>query len=216
MKAPRSSLLAAAFAAVLTTVGVSGAENWTRFNSQPGTNSLIRIDGTSTVHDWEVESKVIAGAFEAGPEFPLDPANAKPGKVQAKANIVIPVRSLKSIKDGKPYSNQMDGIMYEKLLEAEHKQIKFELTDMTLAEAPSGGPLKFDTKGKLVVAGVTNEISMPVEMTVDGNRLKFSGNVPLKMSDYKIDPPAPAIAGGLIKTGDEVKLTMKWAAVKRP
>jgi hypothetical protein len=58
---------------------------------------------------------------------------------------------------------------------------------------------------------------MPVEVSVpEENRLKFAGKVDVKMTDFGIEPPAPSIAGvGLLKTGDEVKLTFEWIAVKR-
>ena len=47
-----------------------------------------------------------------------------PGKVEAKAEVFIQVRSLKSIeKDGKPYSDKMDEIMWEHLKEAANKRI---------------------------------------------------------------------------------------------
>jgi hypothetical protein len=204
--------------AVVALAGMTawGAEGWTRYNSQPGTANLIRIDGTSTVHDWEVESRVVGGFMEVGPGFPTTAAAAKPGKVEAKVEVFLPVRALKSMKDGKPYSNAMDGIMYEKLLEPTNKMIKFSLTEMTLGEAPKAdGPMKFDTKGNLTVAGVTKEIAMPVEMKLDGNKLKFVGSVALKMSDFKIEPPSPTIALGAIKTGDDVKLTIDWTAVQK-
>ena len=38
------------------------------------------------------------------------------------------------------------------------------------------------------------------------NKLKVTGNTKLKMTDFKVEPPSPKIALGLIKTGDEVKL----------
>jgi hypothetical protein len=193
-----------------------GAEGWTRYNSKAGTANLIRLDGTSTVHDWAVESKIVGGYIEVGPGFPTKAADAKPGKVEAKVEVFLPVRALKSMKDGKPYSTAMDGIMYEKLLEATEKQIKFTLTEMTLTEAPSGdGPMKFDAKGSLTVAGVSKDIAMPVEMTVEGDVLKFAGKVDVKMTDFKIEPPAPTIALGAIKTGDDVKISITWAAVKK-
>jgi hypothetical protein len=194
-----------------------GADAWTRYNSQPGTANLIKMDGTSTVHDWTVESKIVGGYIEVGPSFPTDPAKAQPGKVEAKVEVFTPVRSLKSMKDGKAYSNAMDGIMYEKLLEATNKQIKYSLTEMVLKEAAKGeAPCKFETKGNLTVAGVTKEIAMPVEMKVDGNKLKFLAKATLKMTDFNIEPPSPTLAGGLIKTGDEVKLTIDWTTVKKP
>jgi hypothetical protein len=35
------------------------------------------------------------------------------------------------------------------------------------------------------------------------------------MTDFKIEPPAPAIGLGLIKTGDDVKLSFEWLTVPK-
>jgi hypothetical protein len=195
---------------------LQGAEGWTKYNSQPGTSNKIKIEGTSTVHDWTVEGLIVGGFVEIGPNFPIDPAKtATPGKLDAKADIFIPVRALKSVKDGKPYSTAMDDIMYGKLLEPTNKRILFHLTELTLKEAAKGAdaPHALEAKGDLVVAGVTNAITMPVKMSVlAGNKIKVSGGLSVKMTDFKIEPPAPSIALGVIKTGDEVKLSFDWVA----
>ncbi len=77
--------------------------------------------------------------------------------------------------------------------------------------------MNFDAKGTLTVSGVTKDITMPVTMLrrVDQSRVTFSGATALKMTDFKITPPAPASALGLIKTGDDVKLTFEWAVGKK-
>ena len=79
--------------------------------------SKMRIEGTSNIHDWQVESSIIGGMMEVGPGFPTEPGQAAtPGKIDAKVEAFVTVRSLKSIeKDGRPYSDAMDNIMYEKL-----------------------------------------------------------------------------------------------------
>ncbi|MFM1941411.1 MAG: hypothetical protein RI897_393 [Verrucomicrobiota bacterium] len=195
---------------VLASTVTWAADGWTTYNPKPGPGNLISIEGTSTVHDWRTEGKIIGGKFEAGPGFSTDPATAKPGKVEAKAQVFLPVRSLKSVKDGKPYSNSMDDVMYEKLNEKSEKLIRFELVEMVLKEAPKSAsdPFLFDTKGKLTVAGNTKEIAMPVKMKADGKRLEFSGEIAAKMTDFGIEPVSAL--GGTIKTGDDIKLGMSW------
>jgi len=187
--------------------------------STPGT-SKIRIEGTSSYHDWQVESTTVGGNAEVGPEFPLKPgAELKPGKVEAKVTVNIPIRTLKSIeKDGKPYSDRMDNRMYEGLKEADTKRISYKLTSLTLKEAPkaAGAPYQFESTGELCVAGVTNKIAMPVMVTVlEENKVKFAGTVAVKMTDFKIEPPALTVLGIGITTGDEVKLFFEWVATKK-
>lgn len=183
----------------------------TRLDSQTG--SKVRIEGTSTMHDWQVEGKLIGGYIEAGPGFPLEPGQeAKPGKVEAKVEAFIPVRSLASVqKDGKPYSTKMDDVMYEKLQQTKHRNIQFRLSELGLKEPPKAkdAPYVMDAKGELVVAGVTNQISMPVFVTPLGNnKVKIAGNTATKMTTFGISPPAPL--GIVLKTGDDVKLFFEW------
>lgn len=182
-----------------------------RFNSVPGTNNLIRIQGTSTFHDWEVESRIIGGYLDLGPDLLTDPVRVQPGKVEAKVEVFVPVRSLVSMRDGKPYSQAMDEMVSDKLLVGEHKRITYTLTELVLQEAAGGdAPPAFDSKGQLRVAGVTREIAMPAEMRVDGPWLTFTAKVQLKLSDFGIEAAAPTDGGGLIEIGDDVTVSVQW------
>src|SRR5438105_12014855 len=113
MKIPLPLLTTTLGLSLLSAAQLSAAET-TRFDALPG-GAKVRIEGTSTVHDWQVEGKIIGGYLEAGPDFPMEPGqDVKPGKVEARVGAFIPVRSLKSIeKDGSPYSDNMNEIMYE-------------------------------------------------------------------------------------------------------
>ena len=178
------------------------------------------ITGTSTMHDWQVEGSLIGGTAEVGPDFPLKPgAEVKPGPVQAKVQVFIPVQQLKSIeKDGKPYKASMDQRMYEEMKEPDNKRITYSLTSLTLKEAPKAAdqPYTFESVGELCVAGVTNKITMPVSVTVlEENKVKFAGSTTLKITDFNMKPPALTVLGLGIKTGDDVKIFFEWVAVKR-
>lgn len=203
--------------ALLIGVWVAQAET-IQLKAKPG--SKVRIDGTSTVHDWTVEGKLIGGSAEVGDGFPTKAGQSvTPGKVEATVNAFIPITSLKSVKDGKPYSVKMDEIMYEKLGKPDHKFISYELDELILKSPPEtdGEPYVFGSKGKLIVAGVTNAIELPVEVTpLEDGKVKLATRTSLKMTDYKIDPPAPKIALGMIKTGDEVQLSIEWMTAKVP
>ena len=95
-----------------------------------------------------------------------------------------------------PTMPAMDDIMYGKLKMEEHKDIEFTLTTLTLKEV-KGETCLLDAEGELKVAGVTKKITLPMEMTFpEANRLKFSGKVDAKMTDFGIEPPAPKIALG--------------------
>ena len=193
-----------AVVAALLVAGSLSAQTWIRYESLPG--SKMKIDGTSTVHDWTVESGIIAGGVEVDAAFPADPdAKAAPGKVNARVQTTIPVRSLKSGK------KSMDDVMHDAMSMTNYPKIEYRLTEMTL-KAPATGPtLNFETKGQLTLSGVTNTITMPITMDrSEKGKLKFTGTTSVKMTSYGIKPPAPSIGLGLIKTGDDVTLTFEW------
>ncbi len=191
--------------------------SWFRYAAvaTPGLTNFVRIEGTSTIHPWQVESRLIGGSVEFGSSFPPElGAIGSTGSIPAKASLFIPVRSLRSIeKDGRPYSDAMDEIMYGKLLAETHKRITYNLTSLSLVEMRSKdkGGLVCEATGNLCVAGVTNPVTMPVYIAqVAGGKIQFTGAVKVKMTDFKIVPPNPSFAGGAIKTGDEVNLSFAW------
>src|ERR1035438_9055764 len=78
---------------LLVTAPLPAADQMTTFTSRSG--SKMRIEGTSNIHDWQVESPLIGGMMEVGPNFPTEPGQAAtPGKVEAKGEVFIQVRSL--------------------------------------------------------------------------------------------------------------------------
>jgi polyisoprenoid-binding protein YceI len=205
----------------LTNAPAAVATSMVRFEARPG--SKMAIEGTANmIHPrWFVESTIIGGFVEAGANFPAAPGQSvTAGKVVAKAEAFIPVRSLKSVEDGKPYSDRMDDIMYEKFLATDDPKarITFRLTELVLKEPAQGpeAPHLLEAKGDLTVAGVTKPIQMPVRvLPMPDKKLKVSGSTAVKMTDYKIEPPAPAVLGGMLKTGDDVKLSFEWFVAQK-
>ncbi len=185
----------------------TGAET-IRYQASPG--SKLKLEGTSTVHDWTVEGGIMGGFIEFQSEYPL--GASKPNsdvKVTPKVQVTIPVRSLKSGK------SLMDDIMHDNLKVKDNPAIKYTLTEWKPKDRKAGDPLQFDTKGDLTVAGVTKPIEMVVTLTPEGDKLKATGTKDLKMTDFGMKPPAPAVGLGLIKTADEVKVTFDWITAKK-
>jgi polyisoprenoid-binding protein YceI len=191
------------------------AQNLTTFKAQPGGNK-VTVVGTSTTagvasHDWVVESSLIAGSMELDSVLATDPTKAAAGKVNARVQVSVPSRQLKSGK------TLMDNVMHEALKAQQFPRIEYRLTELTLKAAPKtpDEPMQFDSKGELVVAGVTNQVAFPVTITrADGDKLKVSGSTAVKMSDYKVAPRPPKLAMGLVKTGDDIKITFDWLTTK--
>jgi polyisoprenoid-binding protein YceI len=186
----------------------------TRLTQRSG--SKMRLEGTSTAHDWRSESGLILGYLEVGPNFPLEPGQkVSPGKVEAKGEARVKVTSLKSKnKDGTYYDDKMDDKMYNMMSYTNHPDIVFKITELTLKEAAkdANSPCLFDAKGDLSLAGVTNNISFPVKVMPqpekDGeNRVKISGEVPLKMSQFGMQPASMIV---VVKTADDVTAKFDW------
>ena len=206
MKTKRSRLAGLLAWTLLLALPLCAADNWVRYDALPG-GSKVKLDGTSTIHDWTVESKLVAGYAEFDAAFDFD--KLAPGKVNARCVVTIPARQLKSD------STKMDSVMYEHIKQKDHPRIEYRLTELTLKEAPKGpeAPALFDSKGELSVAGVTNKVEMPVSVTrVGKDKLKFSGSTSVKMTSFGIQPPTLI---GVLSTGDDVKIAFEWLTGKK-
>jgi polyisoprenoid-binding protein YceI len=193
------------------------AADLTAFKPQPGA-SKVTVVGTSTTagissHDWSVGTPLITGSMDLDSTLVEDPSKAKPGKVDAKVQVVVPARQLRSAQASK----LMDDVMHEALKAQQYPRIEFRLTELTLKETPKAAdaPIQFESKGELAVAGVTNQIAFPVTISREaGDKLKVSGSASLKMSSYKVTPRPPKLAMGLVKTGDDIKINFEWLVAK--
>jgi polyisoprenoid-binding protein YceI len=192
-------------AALFTAITLFAADS-VRFESRPG--SKVKVDGTSTVHDWTVESQIVKGTMEVPADFASNPAAAKNTKVE----VTIPVRSLKSGKTA------MNNIMWEAMKMKDHPNIVYKLIELTpKSGATQGSSVQFDAKGTLTVAGVTRTNTMPVTIEKVGDtKAKATGATTVKMTDFGIKPPAPTVGLGFIKTGDDVKIGFEWHAEQTP
>jgi hypothetical protein len=62
----------------------------------------------------------------------------------------------------------------------------------------------------LTVGGVAHEVNIPLRLiALPGGQVRITGATALKMTDFRISPPSPTITLGLIRTGDEVKLSFE-------
>ncbi len=199
---PVTSLLrSVALGAALFAAGSLVAAEVTRYVPVPN-SSKLRMDGTSTIHDWHAETDIIGGFMELEGTF-LD-GKSTPATLKPKVEVKIPVRSLKSSG-----GRRMDAVMQEHMKFEQHKTIEYKVLEL----APKAGAAgQFEAKGALTVGGVTRTNTMPVTIEkVDGKKFKVTGTAAIKMTDHGIKPPAPDIAGiSLIRTGDDVKLKFEW------
>ena len=200
-------------AALISALAVQAADS-NHYQAQPAGNK-VRVEGTSTAHDWEMDGTMIGGSVEFDPAIQIDTAQAalKDKKLVIKSMVIIPVRSIKS--DARAMPQVMEGLMQDALKAKDFPKIECHITELTAKEHTAGKPFDFDASGELAIAGKTNKVTFPVTIDVpEKDKLKISGTAPVKMTEYGITPPAPSFGLGLMKCGDEVKIAFEWTVAK--
>ena len=161
--------------------------------------SVVKIEGTSSLHNWTMQGTTIQGEISA----PLpDNWNAP-----AKAVVTIPVTTIKS------EHAKMDKLMAEALKAKAHPEIRYEMTAATPKSATAAA-FVLETKGRLTIAGVTRDLAMDVQgsRNADG-RYTLAGTAPIKMTNFGVKPPTAML--NTIKTGEDVKVTFRWVVQKQ-
>ena len=153
---------------------------------QTGTPSVI-IAGTSTMHDWTMESK--QSNYTATFEINADGTPAKLNSV----SLVIPAESLKSKE------NAMDKNAYKSLKTDKYKEITFQLTSSKITGKT------ITCTGNLTISGTTKPVDVDVTYEVVNGALVCKASKKIKMTDFKVEPPT--FMFGAIKTGDEITVS---------
>ncbi|KAB2653592.1 MAG: YceI family protein [Verrucomicrobia bacterium] len=185
------------------------AEGSVRYEAVPNGNKCT-IAGTSTVHDWTMDSKIISGFIEADEKFPesalTDAAAAKP-----KTTVSIPVRSFKSGKSA------MDDKMQVSMDATKFTKIEYRLIELKpKSKAGATGKLEFEATGALTIIGNTVTNTMPVTIEKKGTNIVVIGSAPIKMTHYKMKPPVITLLGvDALSVGDDLKITFEWRLAKK-
>jgi polyisoprenoid-binding protein YceI len=197
------------------------ADATVEYRAQP-TNTTVEIQGTSTFHDWEMKGTSIGGFldFPAGTVFDLSQTSLpslKDGNLPASGTASIAVGTIHSQVAVMP--GVMDGVMQDYMKATNFPRILYHVTALKLKTPHvAGQPFAFDATGDLTIAGVTNKVAFPVTIEpLDKDKIIVRGAAQLKMSDYKVPPPAPNIAGlGIMKCGDDIKVLFNWTLMIVP
>ncbi|WP_425392993.1 YceI family protein [Ekhidna sp.] len=141
-------------------------------------SSLI-ITGTSSLHDWEmtVDEYDVTGSITD----------------EQVQNLKVTIKS-KSMKSGKSI---MDDKAYDAVEADDYPEIIFSANTLQV----NGD--KISGTGKLNIAGESRPVNLEAKVIKDsGAEIQIKGSVPLKMTDFNIDPPTAMF--GTLKTGDAV------------
>ncbi len=143
----------------------------------------VLVTGTSPMHDWEMNGS--AATF----------SGTVNGNVINNATFTMPVKNLKS-KKGK----MMDNKAYSALKSEKFPNVTFTTTSINIG--------KSNVSGTLSIAGVSKNVSFPVNVVKKGNAYVIDGTETLKLSDFGME--RPGFMG--VKTGNEITVKVNVTA----
>ncbi|MDX8337620.1 YceI family protein [Draconibacterium sp. IB214405] len=153
---------------------------------QNSSNSKLMITGTSSIHDWEMAVEdyncLVSASADENQQISIE-----------SIDFSCTTESITS------HNKIMDGKAHKALDSDDHPKISFTAGGKVSASASSVNK----TKGKLQIAGKEKEVELEFSVNeTEADQFKVAGKIPLKMSDFGIDPPTAMM--GTLKTGDEV------------
>ena len=169
------------FIASLLTMGALLSSQFSDAQKLSIQNSNIKIDGTSTLHDWSMTSTQATFTGNVA------------GSTINDVKFVVKATSLKSKESA------MDKNAYKSLEASKYPDITF-----TTASLPASGSAT--VTGNLSITNATKAIKIPVVVSKNGNTYTIKGTTKLKMSTFGIKPPSFMM--GTIKTGDDLTINI--------
>lgn len=160
-------------------------------------SSSITISGTSTLHDWTMKSEEHSGAININSKKKTK-NTLEEGTILA-ISIDILVNNLISERGG-----TMDNKAHRALKMEEFPKITYKLIKAVAFNSfNENNNTLISITGVLNMAGVEKTIVLNnVKATYFNETLSLSGKIPLKLSDFNIDPPSAMF--GQIQTGDNI------------
>lgn len=152
----------------------------------------VKISGSSNVQNWESTVQKVSGTAQL-----LLSAEGVLESVEG-LRVQMEVSSIKSEK-----GSTMDNKTYEALKAKQHPHITFTQTRLQ-SITRQGNTYTLVLVGQLEVAGAKKTITLRATGNAQGTQWKFSGEMPLKMTDFKVDPPTAML--GAMRTADDVTI----------
>ncbi|GAB5518687.1 MAG: hypothetical protein RhofKO_09380 [Rhodothermales bacterium] len=154
--------------------------------------SQLSISGTSSVHDWTCTIDDVDGALDV---------TYTGETLQTLNHVTVTVQA-----DAIACKNRTMNRKTRAALNAKaHPSIVFELTAAEITDA------YVQISGNATVAGTTQPLMFRAEAKALGpGRFRFTGEVPLLMSDFGIKPPTAML--GTLKTGDAITIAFDVVA----
>ena len=132
----------------------------------------------------------------------------------ASLRIVIQARSLVVTDDiSAKDREEIERRMHEEVLEADgFPEIIYECPRVSSVQQPGEGLYSVSLNGELALHGITRSQPVAARVTLQGDRLRATGECSICQSGYGIRPVSAA--GGTVKLKDELKLSFDISARK--
>ena len=142
--------------------------------------SVLTVDGTSTIHDWTVTANTIQGSLSADQD------------ILKEILFEVAVEGIISERGA-----TMDKKTHNALKKGEHPKVIFSVQKVDVSNIENQNII-----GRLNIAGVEKEVAIPSNITRSVGEIKIKGEKEIKLQDYGIEPPT-AMFGSII-VGDMV------------
>jgi polyisoprenoid-binding protein YceI len=146
--------------------------------------------------------------FDGDLDFSPEALSATSLRIHVKADSLEVMDDIRS-KD----RQEMETTMNERVLEtSKYPEIEFATTGVVVTQL-SEGRYQANLNGNLTLHGMTRPITIPTQVTLMGDMLRASGELPLLQSNFGIAPVS--VAGGTLKLKDEIKFAFDIVARKQ-
>jgi len=163
-------------------------------NIRKNTAFIIKVKGSSNLHDWTMEAK--NGSIEANLNLASNVSYL--AGIQS-LSFSVPVKNLKSTE-----GNLMDNRAYDALKADKYPNVTFKLLTAT-PTSTTVNKSTFKVTGELTICGVTKEIEMTANSTKnsDGSVI-ITGSQNIKMTQFNVRPPS--FMFGALKVTDNLTI----------
>ena len=151
--------------------------------------SKLNISGTSSIHDWEITAKNFSG--EATISF--------------NDNSITGINNVEfscPVEDIECDNRIMDNKTQKALNSDKYPEIQFHSNNTVNGDFSKNDS---EIKGTVTINNTKKEVDINFTYEkVNSTQVKVKGEVPLKMSDFNVEPPTAMM--GALKTADEIKV----------
>ena len=152
--------------------------------------SVLTVDGSSTLHDWTVTANTCNGSLNIDAQVFKD--------ISFEAEVI----SIKSTRGA-----TMDKKTHNALKKEEHPKVMFSAEDVTFSEGDNQS-----ISGKLNVAGVEKDVVLVASIKNSAGNIQLTGNYKITLQDYNMEPPTAMF--GSIVVGDDVTVNFDLVFAK--